>query len=229
MERITPIELKEFSEITDSKLAPSPIDVERHKRQAEGDPMLEKRLNEMLDCCFEYTKDVAHHEHLRRSGKDFEVETASADAQRAETHNKTIEAIMSYRNALDDKKLIKTDGAKLELIPTSSQSRAAFGKFALLLTLNRFKEQITLVKKFSREGIHIDYEKLKGMTQNEQDLLIIEYVQITSSIYEKDDIENPPAVEVEDRLHTIEDTLGLDEGTIFQNFIRIYEKGYLQE
>ena len=67
------------------------------------------------------------------------------------------------------------------------------------------------------------------MTQNEQDLLIIEYVQITSSIYEKDDIENPPAVEVEDRLHTIEDKLGLDEGTIFQNFIRIYEKGYLQE
>ncbi|MEN9604533.1 MAG: hypothetical protein RJB39_218, partial [Candidatus Parcubacteria bacterium] len=55
-EEITPMDLKEFSEIVDMKLQPSPIDLEAHKAQAESDPVVKERLETLVECCFEYTR-----------------------------------------------------------------------------------------------------------------------------------------------------------------------------
>jgi hypothetical protein len=169
---------------------------------------------------------VAHHEHLQRSGTEFFSAAATADHKRTETHDATIAAINAYREILDHKGWLNNEGEKLEIIPKGDAARGRFGKFALLLTLNRFKDQITLVKKFSREGAAIDYDKLKKFTKTEQELLVIEYVQTVSHIYEQEDLTTPPEAELEAKLHEIEDKLGLDEETIFHNFITIYEKGY---
>lgn len=210
--------MKIFQPYLKKKLQPSPINLERHLKQSEGKPLLESRLEKMIDICFEYTKDVAHHERLRREGKD--VETADADIKRTETHEETMAAIIAYTSALEQFKLNNPE--EPEIIPHKNQSRVHFGKFAILLTLNRFKDQITLIKNIREHGQEIDYAKLRSLTKTEAELLTIEYVETLSQMLNEDDVSE----EKSKVLHEIEDKLHQDENHILQAFVELYERSY---
>lgn len=221
---IGPEDFKDFVTVIESKLQPSPIRLERHLRQAEGDLLLESRLETMLDCCFEYTKDVASHERLRRMGRDAQTETEEADIKRSAMHGATVTAIIAYTDALEDRGFSNPD--EPEVIPHKNQSRAYFGKFAILLTLNRFKEQIQLISRVKEQGHDADYEKLKKISRNESELMTIEYVEILSKILEEEEISSESLADKEMALHDIEDRLHKNESEILQEFLSIYERGY---
>lgn len=218
MQPVNREDFEDFATLFEHKLQPSPINIERHLKQAEGKPLLENRLQIVIDYCFEYTKDVAKHERLRRQGLD--NETAEADAKRTETHEGTMMAIVAYTNALEEFGLDNPD--EPETIPNKNQSRVHFGKFAILLTLNRFKDQIQLFKNIKEHTGEIDYSKLKSLIHTEIELLTIEYVETLSEILDSED----KSEEKENILREIEEKLHQDESHILQAFIELYEKSY---
>jgi hypothetical protein len=215
-------DFKDFETVAEGKLPKSPINLERHKKQAENDPMLKERLQKMVDICFAYTKDFASHERLRRMGKDTLQETAAADAIRTATHEGTMLAVISYREALEAKGLADPD--EPEQIPTRGQSRNFFGKFALLLTLNRFKDQIQLISQIREKSQDVDYEKLKTMTENEAELLVIGYVEILSTLLDNDDMDPAEVEAKEAKLQEIESELQKDESSILNDFVKIHDR-----
>lgn len=215
-----PEDFREFLTLFGEKLQPSPINLDKHIESAGKDPILKDRLTAMIDSCFAYTKDVARHEYLRRTETlENPNDVVTADAQRAATHARNAQDIRRYFDALEEKRISPSNDA--EVIPSKTAVRAHYGKFAVLLTLNRFKDQITFMNQIIERSHDVNYEQLRQLTQNEAELFTIEYVEILSAI-----IDDKISTDQEARLHEIEDKLQQDENHILQAFANIYDRTY---
>lgn len=218
-EHLEPEELDAVLFYVSEKLPPSPIQIKIHRSICEstGDILLQ-RFESMFDACIQYVLDVSIHEKARLSGTD----TSTPDTARTVTHNNVITCVSAYRSLLPGTAL-EDD---LQLIPRESDGRVRIGKFAVLLALNHFREEIIIAKKLKELGLDSEgvvFDKLKTMSISEADMLVIEYVEEASRTYNNDRAFDSQELE---KLTLIKKQLGLSEESIFSRFFEIYKKGY---
>jgi hypothetical protein len=117
------------------------------------------------------------------------------------------------QNGLLDKSFITWD----------TENRGAYGKFAILTTLNIFKDKILvdIVRKKTPEGV-IDTKKLRE-SATEQELLVLDYVDILCAAENEDRSLNENEQE---KISNIESELGQTSDKILGAFHGIYMKRY---
>lgn len=225
--RLSMDELEEIARLFNEKLPPSPVDIDKYIDELKDVEYGIEVLKDLLDNCLEYTIDVAELEKysLEHVG-GFDEERAEIDRKRSLKHDATISSInvflrMCQRNNLDT-----------SWFTWKSADRGKYGRFAVLLTLNRFRNEITYFKTTEyieevRESIpsdqnDIDYEKLK-LGKTEIEIMIINYTQILSKILSED----RECTESESQeLNDISQRLQKDEEAILGAFLEIYKRGY---
>lgn len=212
-------ELEAIERIFRVDLPKSPIDLDEYVIVCENDETATELLQEMIHKCLDYTVDVSNMEryaleHPGEKGEDFE----SVDKKRSNTHD----AMISSANIFS-RYILKNNLKKDSFISWDTANRGAYGKFAILLTLNIFKDKILidLVKKKSPDG-QIDTAKLR-QGANEQEILVLDYVDILCEAENA----NRPLEEIElEKLSNIEESLGQTPDKILGAFHTIYMKRY---
>lgn len=220
-------ELEEIALLFNEKLPPSPVDIEKYIGQLKEVEYGVEVLKDLLDNCLEYTIDVAELEKysLEHAG-EFDEERTEIDRKRSLKHDSTIDSIniflrMCQKNDLDT-----------SWFTWKSADRGKYGKFAILLTLNRFRNEITYFKtteyiekvreSLPSDQLDIDYERLK-LGKTEIEIMIINYTQILSKVL-YDDRECTESESQE--LNEISQRLQKDEQAILGAFLEIYKRGY---
>lgn len=198
------------------KLPKVDIDIEKCERLCEQDETFKELFEDVLNTSYRYTADVANMEKFAREDKNTsEEDFMEADQKRSATHNSMIAALNIMTRYVETKDL----GLDLSWFDWQKENRAAYGRFAILLTLNVFKEDIILHK-----IEEIDINKIKKEL-NEVELMIIDYVLILSKIHE--DHRNPNNEELE-KLNKISTELGKNSEDILAAFYEIYKKRYVK-
>jgi hypothetical protein len=153
-------------------------------------------------------------EHEGDKGEDFQ----EVEKRRSSTHNAMIASANIFsrymlQNGLLDKSFITWD----------TENRGAYGKFAILTTLNIFKDKILvdIVRKKTPEGV-IDTKKLRE-SATEQELLVLDYVDILCAAENEDRSLNENEQE---KISNIESELGQTSDKILGAFHGIYMKRY---
>lgn len=102
----------------------------------EGDETLEKLLEDMLDSCYRYTKDVFETERMVARGIEGDQqaeEYAALDKQRTLLHNATIDNVNILSRAL-----AKAGKDNTWIEPIYSGGRPAYTRFALFTTFREY-------------------------------------------------------------------------------------------
>lgn len=208
--------VEKISYLFREKLPKIDIDMVSYEKKCEQDEVFKELFEDVLNTSYRYTVDVANMEKFAREDKNnSEEDFIEADQKRSATHNSMIAALNIMARYIKTKEL----GLDLEWFNWQTENRAAYGKFAILLTLNVFKEDIILHK---IEEMNIDEIKKE---LNEVELMIIDYVLILSKIHE--DHREPAESELE-KLNKISTELGKDYENILSAFYEIYKKRYVE-
>lgn len=153
-------------------------------------------------------------EHKQDKGEDF----IAVDKKRTITHDATIASINIFSRYLLNKNL-KNES----FITWDTNNRGAYGKFAILLTLNTFKDKILLdlIQKRNPD-IEVNTSKLREGA-NEQELLVLDYVDILCGAENEDRALREEEMKA---LLDIEQKLGQTQDKILGAFHTIYMKRY---
>lgn len=215
---ITQEELEAIERLFKFNLHPSLIDLAEYKEICKHDETATELLEELVEKCLDYTVDVSVMERFTRENEgirdeDFDTITNKRKA----THDAMIASINIFSRYILNNKLTEES-----FVTWDSSSRVGYGRFALLLTLNIFKEKILLdlVKKKSTDEINI--EDLR-QSADDQELLVIDYVDILCKA-EKEDRELTE--DEKDTLQKIEKTLNQTSDKILGAFHEIYIRRY---
>ncbi len=208
--------IEKISFLFREKLPKINMDIESYEKKCEEDEVFKELFEDVLNTSYRYTVDVANMEKFAREDKNnSEEDFLEADQKRSATHNSMIAALNIMARYIETKEL----DLDLEWFNWQTENRAAYGKFAILLTLNVFKQDIILHK---IEEMDIDEIK-KDL--DEVELMVIDYVLILSKIYE--DRREPVESELE-KLNKISAELGKDSENILSAFYEIYKKRYMK-
>lgn len=223
--KISAEELELLEQLFRDNLRESPINLEEYSRLAEQDEDIKLAFEEMLRYCLEYTEDVAEMEKYAREhvGK-FDDERDELDQKRSRKHDATIVAINAFARTLTKKQI------EVNWLKWGGQDRASYGNFAILTTLNRFKNEIILKKVIERHDVSIDFEKLRQNAEGAE-LLVIKYVETLTDILKEDTLSEDELDEQKpDRrlseLESIREDLGAPEEKILGAFHQMYLKRY---
>jgi hypothetical protein len=209
--------IEKISVLFREKLPTVDIDIEKFEAATEQDEVFKELFEDVLNASYKYTVDVANMEKVSRqetetSEEDFIV----ADQKRTITHNTMISSLNIMTRYIEQKEL----DLDLSWFNWQKENRAAYGRFAILLTLNVFKEDIIL-----RKVEEIDINEIKK-DLNEVELMIIDYVIILSKVHE--DHRDPDETELE-KLNNISTELGKNTDDILSAFYEIYKKRYIKK
>lgn len=208
--------IEKISSLFREKLPKVDIDIDSYEKKCEEDELFKELFEDVLNTSYRYTVDVANMEKFAREDKNTsEEDFMEADKKRSATHNSMITALNIMVRYIETKEL----ELDLDWFNWQTENRAAYGKFAILLTLNVFKEDIILHK---IEEMDIDQIKKE---LSEVELMIIDYVLVLSKIH--DDHRDPEESELE-KLNKISTELGKDSENILSAFYEIYKKRYVK-
>ena len=108
------------------------ISLEELKKICEGNEKLELLLMDMLDYCLRYTETVIQmNKELLEKNYKVDQDIEEVDRKRSLIHNSTIDSINIFSRALHE------EGKDNSWVGNFSGIRAAYGKFAILITLSR--------------------------------------------------------------------------------------------
>ncbi len=230
---LTPEEIELLESIFSTELPKSPIDIEACRQICQGNEDLETTFQDMLTHCLRYTEDVAAMEkHVREHPTEYDEDREMVDRKRTITHNATISAINIFARTMHK------NGHQTNWLKWDSSNRAGYGNFAILVTLNRFRDNLliqTFIHTVEQSGGQIDYDLLK-QGASAVELKIIEYVEILAKELESDVAEGSEQrseeKEVEHinnhsgQLSAISSQLGKSEVDILAAFHEMYLKRY---
>jgi hypothetical protein len=215
---ITQEELEAIERLFRVDLHPPLIDLEEYREVCEKDKTAKELLQELVDKCLSYTIDVSIMERftLEHEGiRDEDFDTVSN--KRKATHDAMIGSVNIFSRYVLKNKLIEEP-----FITWDPSNRSGYGRFALLLILNMFKEKmiVDLVVKKSQGDINIDALRVSA---DKQELLVLDYVDILCGAENED---RPLLKKEEERLLEIENNLGQTPDKILGAFHEIYMRRY---
>ena len=160
-------------------LPESPIDLDYYFDLANSDEEIQSTLSDVLNSSLKYTEDIANLEKIILENPDsYDTEREALDKTRTRAHNAVIDNINIFARTLRSK------GFEVKWLKWSTEERVAYKKFAVSLTLNRFKSDILDYRKKINEDVlekvknhEIDIDELKLKAKQSQ-FVIIEYVEI---------------------------------------------------
>jgi hypothetical protein len=209
--------LDKISELFTDKLPDTNLDVNSYEETCNSDETFRELFEDMLNTSYRYTADVATMEKYVRENKgDYNNERNELDNRRSKTHDTMISCVDILVRYIENKNI----DLDLKWFTWPRNNRAGYGKFAILLTLNIFKEEIILHK-----AENIDIEAVQK-DLNATELLIINYVLTLSKIH------NEKRVATEDEEIKLNSTSAqLDKGPeeILSGFYQIYKKRYVKK
>jgi hypothetical protein len=228
IERLTQEEIELLESLFRDNLKESPINIKMYENMAESDEDIRFCFESMLDCCLNYTEDVAKMERYVREHKgEYDEEREGVDQARTRAHDAMIASVNIFARVL------KTKSKEVAWLKWEENNRGGYGNFAILLTLNRFKNDLIarkLLQKIEKiEKTDIDFKSLKEGA-NDIEIKIINYVEILSERLRaevsdnQNTINNEPVVSA--KLKEIEDELQQDEESILGAFHQIYLRRY---
>ncbi len=215
---ITQEELEAIERLFKVDLHPPLINLEEYREICENDETARELLQELVDKCLNYTVDVSVMERFTREHEGVRDEDFdTVNNKRKTTHDAMIGSVNIFsryilKNQLTDKPFITWDPS----------NRSGYGRFALLLILNIFKEKILLDLAIKKSGGEINIDALR-VSANEQELLVLDYVDILCKA-EKED--RPLSEEEKNTLVNIEEKLGQTSDKILGAFHEIYMRRY---
>jgi hypothetical protein len=176
-------ELELLEQLFKEDLPESPIDLDYYFGLADNDEDIQSTLSDVLNSSLKYTEDIANLEKIiLEDPSSYDVEREALDQVRTRAHNAVIDNINIFARTLRSK------GLEVKWLKWSTEERVAYKKFAVSLTLNRFKNDILDYRKKINEDVlekvknhEIDIDELKLKAKQNQ-LIIIEYVEILIKI-----------------------------------------------
>jgi hypothetical protein len=216
---ITDTDLEAIEQVFQIDLPPSIIDVDEYTALCEVDVDALELLKDLVAKCLNYTVDVSNMErYVREHPGDQDEGLEMTSKKRSVTHGSMISSVNIFSRYLL-KQGIKTES----FIKWDSENRGAYGRFAILLTLNAFKDNILvdLVRKTFPDG-DVNTSALRE-SANEQELLVLDYVDILCAAEKEDRVLTE---EEKDKLIDIERTLSQTADKILGAFHTIYMKRY---
>lgn len=207
--------IEKISNLFRDKLPKLEIDIDKYEELAEQDPMFEELFEDVLSTSYQYTIDVSNMEkHAREDKETSREDFIESDKKRSVTHDSMILAVNILLRYINKNEL----DIDTRWFAWNTDNRAAYGKFAILLTLNLFKKEFILHK-----VEEIDLEDIKK-TLNEVEVMILDYVLILSKIHNED---RDPTNEEFKQLDDISIELGKNTEEILSAFYEIYKKRYI--
>lgn len=208
--------IEKISSLFREKLPTIDIDIDQCEKMCKENEVFKELFEDVLNTSYRYTVDVANMEKFAREDKNTsEEDFVEADKKRSATHDSMISSLNIMMRYIENNNLeIDTSWFNWQ-----KENRAAYGKFAIILTLNVFKEDIILHK-----IEEMDINQIKKEL-NEVELMIIDYVLILSKIHE--DHRDASDDEVE-KLNKISTDLGKSSEDILSGFYEIYKKRYIK-
>lgn len=203
----------------------SPIKLEEHREMIAHDEEAKKRFSIMILNCLRYVEDFAKHQDAKYSGDELKTQS-QFDRQRTIAHNEMIVSVDAYYNWLIGQKN-KQYNTDWKYWPEYSEenkgrTRVIYGKFAIALTLNRFKDQLIELKKIQTSSS--DLSEIKEIHKHDKKILaIIKYIEILSKILEEDRQATLPEKQ---ELKEIERSLKITEEQILILFRNLYTNEY---
>jgi hypothetical protein len=177
--------------------------------------VFEELFEDVLSTSYQYTIDVSTMERHAREDKETSREDfVESDKKRSITHDSMILAVNIMIRYINENDL----DIDTKWFAWNTENRAAYGKFAILLTLNLFKEEFILHK-----VEEIDFEDIKK-TLNEVEIMVLNYVLILSKIHNED---RDPSAEEFKQLDKISIDLEKNTEDILSAFYEIYKKRYV--
>ncbi len=210
-------------------LKESPINIDAYEPLAEADEDVRYSLDTMLETCLAYTEDVAIMErYVREHVGQYDEDREAVDQSRSRAHDAMISSVDIFARVLRSK---KQDTSWLKW---DHDNRGRYGNFAILLTLNRFKEDLIARKLVENmetlQGNGLDFNEIK-IGASAAEMKIIRYVEVLSSMLEAEDLagsepeQNASQPSVSE-LKIIETELGKDGSAILGAFHQIYLRRY---
>jgi hypothetical protein len=210
------LSIEEISTLFGDRLPTLDIDLVQCENLCEQNEVFKELFEDVLNTSYRYTVDVANMERFARESKNTsEEDFMEADKKRSITHNSMIASLNIMIRYIQEQKL----DINIGWFTWQKENRAAYGKFAILLTLNIFKEDIILQK--------IEEMDINEITKdlNEIELMVIDYVLVLSKIHEEH--RNPNQEELE-KLNNISSELNKNSENILTAFYEIYKKRYIK-
>lgn len=209
--------LDKISELFTEKLPSVNLDIESYEKICDKDETFKELFEDLLNTSYRYTVDVAEMEKYARENKGgYDDDRNELDQKRGRTHD----AMISCTDILV--RYIENKGIELDLkwFTWPKDNRAGYGRFAILLTLNIFKEEIILHK-----AEEIDIEKAKK-DLNETELMIINYILTLSTIHKE---KRTPSEEEYKKMDSISQELDKTPDDLLSGFYQIYKKRYVSK
>lgn len=219
-------DLELLEQLFKDDLPESPIDLEYYFNLASNDEEIQSTLSDVLKSSLKYTEDIANLEKIiLENPGSYDMEREASDKARTRAHNAVIDNINIFARTLRSK------GLEVKWLKWSTEERVAYKKFAVSLTLNRFKDDILDYRKKINEDVlekvknhEIDIDELKLKAKQSQ-LVIIEYVEILIKIDKsKEGQEDNDTSLLHKRLNEIETKLHKKGEEILSAFYRISMK-----
>ena len=108
-----------------------PVTAEELRIECESNTELKELLQDMFDCCFRYTETVlAYREAVLLVGEEGREKLVETDSVRHKVHDATIDSINILARHLTKNEI------NAKWIKDLSANRAAYGRFALLITFS---------------------------------------------------------------------------------------------
>lgn len=134
---LSPDEQTKIEVLASPEVRKPKISIEELEALCDGDEELLELFHAMIKSCLDYTITVARWQQERNNSGGYGTEELKdADLLRGSTHDRTIADINLFGRSLGrfgkDNRWMDEDGM-------DGRNRAAYGKFALILTLSRLK------------------------------------------------------------------------------------------
>ena len=210
-------DIEKISNLFKGKLPKLEIDIKKYEEFAEQDSVFEELFEDVLSASYQYTIDVSTMEkHAREDKETSRDDFVESDKKRSITHDSMILAVNVILRYINKNEL----NIDTKWFTWNTDNRAAYGKFAILLTLNLFKQDFILNK-----VEEIDLDTIKN-TLSEAEIMILDYVLILSKINNED---RDPTNEETEQLDNI--SVGLHKNTedVLSAFYEIYKNRYLKD
>lgn len=233
-------DLEKLEQLFSEQLPESPIDLAYYQELASKDTMIAMTLKDLLAQSLRYTEDAAELERAALSEDVSEEERAEIDNKRTVAHNATISSIDIFARTLQQQ------GHKTTWKTWQPHDRWGYGKFAINVTLNRFKESIEkyrerIVAVIAEKIVSsdLDLDKLRTKDINSVENLVIRYVEVLAGLLKnkgpkdtlsdvlRDQIQHPEQLtQHNEELQRIKSNLGKNDAEILSAFYRIYNRRY---
>lgn len=182
-EALSAEEIELLEQLFRENLPKSPIDLNYYESLASTNESIRTTLDEVLSSSLVYTEDIANLEKtILKNPGDFDEDRERLDQVRTRAHNAVIDNINIFARTL------RANKVEVNWFTWSTDNRVAYKKFAVALTLNRFKDSII---KYRKEIVSEINEKIKRheinigdlkMNANEAQLVVINYVEILINV-----------------------------------------------